>query len=155
MERPKKVKSNGIRFSLESSSGEGSTIDENINNNNNSNENGNDENNESDCTINNNENNSKNSPTFDALYKSIPNDILERIKDCKVKYAFITRGTTSISKISTSKQKIFKTPVSLEFAIQFLAESSVNDSTLVFTNEDSLIFAGGVFLDLEVFDESD
>ncbi|KAM9950754.1 hypothetical protein ACTFIT_012031 [Dictyostelium discoideum] len=154
MERPKKVKSNGIRFSLESSSGEtGSTIDDNINNN--SNENGNHENNESDCTINNNENNVKCPLTFDTLYKSIPNDILEKIKDFKVKYAFITRGTTSISKISTSKQKIFKTPVSLEFAIQFLAESSVNDSTLVFTNEDSLIFAGGVFLDLEIFDESD
>ncbi|KAN0029343.1 hypothetical protein ACTFIV_011232 [Dictyostelium citrinum] len=152
MERPKKVKPNGIRFNIESSSGEGSTIDDN--NINNNNKNGDDENNESDCTINNNEN-GKCSPTFDSLYKSIPNDILEKIKDCKVKYAFITRGTTSISKISNSKQKIFKTPVSLEFAIQFLAESSVNDSTLVFTNENSLIFAGGVFLDLEIFDESD
>ncbi|EGC29859.1 hypothetical protein DICPUDRAFT_84166 [Dictyostelium purpureum] len=144
MERPKKIKNN-IRFSIESDScSETSETQKNQ-----------DENNS--CTNNNNTNNINsnendcNKITFEKLFESIPQTTLEKIKDSKVKYAFITKGTIH----STSKQHKFKQPVSLEFAIHFLADSNVKDSTLVFINDNSLIFSNGCYDELDIFDESD
>ncbi|EGG17379.1 hypothetical protein DFA_08374 [Cavenderia fasciculata] len=88
----------------------------------------------------------------DSILSSIPKDTMEKIKEWKVKYAFITKGAKLVS---TSKQHKFKTPVSIGEAAYFLAESQVKDSTLVFSNDNSLIFSDGIFVDLDLIDDDD
>jgi len=86
------------------------------------------------------------------MIASIPKDVYDKVKDWKVKFAFITKGTNLMS---TSKQHKFKQPAILDSAIRFLAESGVKDSTLVFENDSSLIFSAGAYDDLDIFDDDD
>eukprot|EP01132_Coremiostelium_polycephalum_P000446 gene446-564_t len=92
-----------------------------------------------------------NSLTEDMVMSSIPNDIKVKVENWLVKYAFITRGSSKL--VSTSKQHKFKSPVKLETAIKYIISSGAKDSTLVFENDNGLIFTEGVFDSLDLVDD--
>ncbi|KYR02436.1 hypothetical protein DLAC_01276 [Tieghemostelium lacteum] len=84
------------------------------------------------------------------LRDTIPEDIQKLIAGQLIIYAFISKGSNLVS---TSKQHKFKQPVTIDFALRYLVENGVKDSTLVFSNDNSLIISNGVYDSFDILED--
>lgn len=99
----------------------------------------------------------KGPPVAPIEISSIPEDVMKRVHDRKVKDVAILHGdktkvVADDTKFGTSKIHHFARPASISDALNWLHEKNAEDATLVFENESSLTFLGSKF---SAFDDMD